>query len=194
MSKGTSCQKALQNWEQENQGQNPAEAEEIKLIFQIPPIEKLDAPVLNTLTKCKKLSLSTNCIDKMINLPQLRNLEILSLSRNMIKKISGLEEVGQTLKELWLSYNYIEKLDGLQPCQKLHTLFISNNKIKSWDEIDKLKDLPEIANVNFIGNPIYEQVKEEPKFLVLKKIMTLKNVDGTIIDESILEKVKALPE
>ena len=86
---------------------------------QIPPIEKLDAPVLNSLAKCKKLSLSTNSIDKMINLPNLRNLEILSLSRNMIKKISGLEEVGNTLKELWLSYNFIEKLDGLQPCVKL---------------------------------------------------------------------------
>ena len=54
----------------------------------------MDAPVLNTLTKVKRLSLSTNAIDKMINLPNLRNLEILSLSRNMIKKISGLEEIG----------------------------------------------------------------------------------------------------
>jgi dynein light chain 1 len=49
----------------------------------------------------------------MINLPNLRNLEILSLGRNMIKKISGLEEVGNSLRELWISYNYIEKLDGL---------------------------------------------------------------------------------
>ena len=82
----------------------------------IPSIEKLDAPVLNSLVECKKLSLSSNAIDKMINLPNLRNLEILSLGRNMIKKISGLEEVGNSLKELWISYNYIEKLDGLQPC------------------------------------------------------------------------------
>lgn len=37
----------------------------------------------------------------------------------MIKKISGLEEVGNSLKELWISYNLIEKLDGLAPCQKL---------------------------------------------------------------------------
>ena len=112
----------------------------------------MDAPVLNTLAKVKRLSLSTNSIDKMINLPNLRNLEILSLSRNLIKKISGLEEIGQTLKELWLSYNLIEKLDGLQPCVKLHTLYIGNNRIKNWDEIDKLKDLPEIANVLFTGN------------------------------------------
>ena len=150
----------------------------------------MDAPVLNSLVKCKKLSLSSNAIDKMINLPNLRNLEILSLGRNMIKKISGLEEVVNSLKELWISYNYIEKLDGLQPCSKLTTLYISNNKIKNWDEIDKLKDLNEIANLNFIGNPIYEQAKEEPLIIVLKKIMTLKNIDGRIIDESILERAR----
>lgn len=33
-------------------------------------------------------------------------------------------------------------------------------------------------------------VKEEPYLLVLKKMPTLKNVDGRIIDDSILEKVK----
>ena len=70
------------------------------------------------------------------------------------------------------------------------TLYISKNKIKNWDEIDKLKDLNEIANLNFIGNPIYEQAKEEPLIIVLKKIMTLKNIDGRIIDESILERAR----
>jgi len=48
----------------------------------------------------------------------------------------------------------------------------------------------EIANVNFVGNPIYEQAKEEPIIIILKRIMTLKNVDGKIIDESILERVR----
>lgn len=82
MSRGTTCQKAIQNWEAAHPGQNAAEAEDIRLVFQIPPIEKLDPPVLNGLTKCKRLSLSSNVIDKMVSLPQLRNLEILSLSRN----------------------------------------------------------------------------------------------------------------
>ena len=74
----------------------------------------------------------------MIALPKLKNLRILSLGRNNIKRIMALEDVGQTLEELWLSYNQIEKLDGLQPCIKLHTLFISNNRIKSWDEVGKV--------------------------------------------------------
>ena len=75
----------------------------------------------------------------MVNMPPLKFLKRLSLARNGIKKISGLEEVAGTLKELWLSYNQIEKLDGLSMCTALNTLFIGStclfnldNRIKSW--------------------------------------------------------------
>lgn len=61
---------------------------------------------------------STNQIDKMISLPGLKNLQILSLGRNQIKRIQGLEEVGATLQELWISYNHVSTLDGLHPCVK----------------------------------------------------------------------------
>jgi len=88
-------------------------------------------------------------------LPKLKNLKILSLGRNNIKRIVGLDEIGQSLEQLWLSYNYIEKLEGLNPCIKLTTLFIANNKIKSLDEIAKLAQLPEIKTVLLVGNPIY---------------------------------------
>ena len=133
---GTSCRDAIKNWEAKS-GQNAAEATEVKLICQIPPIDKMDDS-LNQLENCQKLSLSTNSIERMIALPKLKNLRILSLGRNNIKRIMALEDVGQTLEELWLSYNQIEKLDGLQPCIKLHTLFISNNKVRSWDEVSKV--------------------------------------------------------
>ncbi len=125
MSKGTTCSKAIQQWEAAHPGENATEAEVIKLHLLIPPIEKMEPSTLNTLVNLKFLSLCTNSVDKMINLPNLRNLEILSLSRNAIKKIQGLEEIGQTLKELWLSYNVIERLDNLQSCVKLTTLYIS---------------------------------------------------------------------
>ena len=126
---------------------------------------------MNTLVNCKMLSLSTNNIDKMINLPNLRNLEILSLSRNQIKKIGGLEEIGQTLKELWLSYNLIERLDNLQSCTKLTSLFIMHNKIAIWDEVDKLKELPELSSLSLNGNRIYEFAQpEQKKIWVIKKL------------------------
>jgi dynein light chain 1 len=42
----------------------------------------------------------------------MESLQILSLGRNLIKKIEGLEPVADTLEELWLSYNQIDKLVG----------------------------------------------------------------------------------
>jgi dynein light chain 1 len=49
----------------------------------------------------------------------MKNLKILSLSRNQIKHIRGLDEVGQTLEQLWLSYNLVERLENLNKCERL---------------------------------------------------------------------------
>lgn len=92
----TTCARAIQEWENRNQT-SAAEAREVKLIGWIPPINKMDQG-LNQLVNCTKLSLSTNNIEKIMNLSSLRNLEILSLGRNNIKKISGLDDVGASLQ------------------------------------------------------------------------------------------------
>ena len=42
------------------------------------------------------------------------NLKILSLGRNLIKKIENLDAVAETLEELWLSYNLIASLVSLK--------------------------------------------------------------------------------
>merc|ERR1712183_632769 len=134
---------------------------------------------LNQLTACKKLSLSTNRIDKMIPLPALKNLGILSLGRNMIKKIAGLEEIGASLQQLWLSYNLISTLDGLAPCAKLTTLFMSNNTIKDWGELQKLNANPLIAVGLFINNPIYEGLsKRQARNKVAENVPKITAVDG----------------
>eukprot|EP00386_Alphamonas_edax_P014740 GDKI01045139.1.p1 GENE.GDKI01045139.1~~GDKI01045139.1.p1 ORF type:complete len:194 (-),score=54.56 GDKI01045139.1:292-873(-) len=187
----TTCQKAIQLWEEKQPAENKvpaAEAEVVKLLCQTPPIAKMDAS-LNTLAACKQLSLSTNQIGAMINLPGLKNLEILSLGRNAIKRISGLDEVGATLKQLWISYNQIEKLDGLQPCVKLEVLFISNNKIKAWEEVEKLANLPNLCNVLFKGNPMYDgRTLEQCKCSVLKRVPNLKTIDGEMVTDQLKEK------
>ena len=79
----------------------------------------------------------------MISLPNLKNLEILSLGRDQVEKVSGPEEIGATLWKLWISYNTISTFDGLRSCVKLHLLFMSNNRIKSWGELTKLTQFPE---------------------------------------------------
>merc|ERR1711976_773556 len=83
--------------------QDAAEEATVQLCAQHPPIEKMDAS-LSTLVNCVKLSLSTNAIEKIANLNGLKNLKILSLGRNNIKSLTGLESVGDILEELWISY------------------------------------------------------------------------------------------
>ncbi len=96
----TTIAKALKQWGAENDGKSPAEATDINLCAK--SIAKLDSKTLATLKCCEKLSLSTNMIDKMINLPGMTELKILSLGRNNLKKIEKLEDVAGTLEQLWL--------------------------------------------------------------------------------------------
>lgn len=59
---------------------------------------------------CRHLALSTNSIEKISSLSGMESLKILSLGRNLIKKIENLDAVAETLEELWISYNVITGL------------------------------------------------------------------------------------
>jgi dynein light chain 1, axonemal len=133
------------------------EADFVKLYCQMPPINKMDASLVG-LKNCERLALSTNNIDRMTSLGGMNKLKILSLGRNLIKKVNltrirslhplilsftlfqieKLEDISSSLEELWISYNQIASLDGLSACSNLTTLYISNNLIKQWSELDKL--------------------------------------------------------
>ncbi|XP_058149075.1 acyl-coenzyme A thioesterase 6 isoform X4 [Dasypus novemcinctus] len=176
--KATTIKEALARWE-EKTGQKPSEAKEIKLYAQIPPIEKMDAS-LSMLGNCEKLSLSTNCIEKIANLNGLKNLRILSLGRNNIKNLNGLEVVGDTLEELWISYNFIEKLKGIHVMKKLKILYMSNNLVKDWAEFVKLAELPCLEDLVFVGNPLEEKYSSEGSWIeeASKRVPKLKKLDG----------------
>ena len=63
----TTVAQAIKAWEAKNES-SAEEGTEINLCFQTPPIAKLDTKVMGSLKKCQKLSLSTNMIDRMVNL------------------------------------------------------------------------------------------------------------------------------
>jgi len=67
------------------------------------------------------------------------------------------EAVSGTLEELWISYNLIEKTNGIQCLKNLKVLYISNNKIKDWKEVDNLKALVSLQDLVFNGNPLMEK-------------------------------------
>ncbi|CAG0920033.1 unnamed protein product, partial [Notodromas monacha] len=71
--KPTTIKEALKLWEEKHPGEDPAEAREVKLNGVFPPIEKMDT-TLGTLTNVEKLSLSTNMIDKISGLQGLSEL------------------------------------------------------------------------------------------------------------------------
>ncbi len=75
----------------------------------------------------------------MVDLTGMSELKVLSLGRNNLKKIEKLEDVAGTLQQLWISYNQIASLDGLACLTNLTTLYCSNNLLKSFSELDKLK-------------------------------------------------------
>lgn len=124
---------------------------------------------------------------------RLKNLKILSLARNNIKRIQNLEDVAATLEQLWLSYNQIERLDNMAPLQKLTTFYISNNKIKNWEEVAKCSQLADLQSVLFIGNPIYTlPTKQENWPMVVRKIPNIQTVDGQMVTAALRAEAEAL--
>ncbi|NWS33338.1 DNAL1 protein, partial [Polioptila caerulea] len=198
--KATTIKEALARWE-EKTGQKASEAKEVKLYGQVPPVEKMDS-ALSALVNCEKLSLSTNCIDRIANLNNLKNLRILSLGRNNIKNLNGLEAVAETLEELWISYNLIEKLRGIRVMKKLKVLYMSNNLVKDWDvlsmfhnlvgvlafvvaaEFVRLAELPVLEELVFVGNPLQEKFATDQNSWIeeaTKRVPKLKKLDGTLV-------------
>jgi len=178
--KGTTIKEALAKFEEKNG--KASESAEVKLIGVCPPIEKMDAS-LSTLTNCQRLSLSTNAIEKIANLNGLKNLKILSLGRNNIKSLTGLEAVGDTLEQLWISYNNIEKLKGINVLKKLKILWMSNNRVGDWSEFNKLIEMPCLEDLLFVGNPLEEKHTADGTWKddVAKKLPKLKKLDGVPI-------------
>ncbi|XP_051502682.1 dynein axonemal light chain 1 isoform X3 [Myxocyprinus asiaticus] len=152
---------------------------------------------LSNLVNCERLTLSTNCIEKIANLnglseytPQ-EKLKILSLGRNNIKNLNGLEAVGDTLEELWISFNLIEKLKGIHVMKKLEVLYISNNLVKEWGEFLKLADLPSLVDLIFVGNPLEEKHAADGNWIeeATKRLPKLKKLDGNPVIKQEEEEV-----
>eukprot|EP00286_Rhodomonas_abbreviata_P016610 CAMPEP_0181339078 /NCGR_PEP_ID=MMETSP1101-20121128/29024_1 /TAXON_ID=46948 /ORGANISM="Rhodomonas abbreviata, Strain Caron Lab Isolate" /LENGTH=155 /DNA_ID=CAMNT_0023449943 /DNA_START=351 /DNA_END=818 /DNA_ORIENTATION=- len=149
---------------------------------------------LGTLKQCKHLAISSNCIEKITGLKGLDNLEVLSLGRNQIKKLEGLDDVANTLRELWISYNLLDKLNGLEKLTNLVVVYMSNNLIAKWPEFDRFKDLAKLEELLFVGNPLWEThtKTEDFRLHVAGRIPWLKKLDGVPVDDEEKEKGKAL--
>jgi dynein light chain 1 len=164
----------------------------VKLLGMLPPITKMDKEI-TTLTACEQLGLSTNAIEKIgPGMKELKNLRILSLGRNAIRKLEQLE-VPQ-LEQLWISYNKIDKLSGLDKLKNLKVLYMSNNQIAAWSEIDRLANqCPELTDVLFINNPIHTNspTEKEYRLMMLQRLPKLVKLDGVPVEPDEREEADA---
>lgn len=159
--------------------------EKISLAACCPPLDKLDPNLGQTVgPQCKQLSLSSNNIDRLgASLAGLDKLEILSIGRNCLKRLDGLEAVNTTLQELWVSYNVLEKLSGVERCSRLRVLYASNNKIKDLAEIDRLAGLEHLEDLLLVGNPVCGDDEAAYRAGVLRRLPQLKKLDGRLVSE-----------
>jgi len=49
---------------------------------------------------------------------------------------------------------------GIEKCSRLRVLYMSNNKLKDWTELDRLSALQGLEELLLIGNPIYNEFKD----------------------------------
>ena len=158
-----------------------------------PLIVKMDNS-LSTLKKCKQLRMSSNAIQKIEGLAGCDSLQILSLGRNALKKIEGLNDISDTLEQLWISYNQIGSLAGIEKLVNLQVIYMSNNKIDKWPEVERLQALPKLRDLNLVNNPIYVKTESEGlnwRVELLKRLEKIKSIDGQLVEDEEREQAKA---
>ena len=121
----------------------------------------------------------------------LESLKVLSLGRNMIKKFENIESIADSVEEIWISYNLIESLSGLDKAKGLKKLFMSNNKVSKWTEIEKLQANPNLEEVLFFGNPFVDEDNAAYRIQLLRTLPNLKKIDGLPVDVDEREAAQA---
>ena len=121
----------------------------------------------------------------------MESLKILSLGSNQIKKFENIEAVSATIEEIWISYNLITSLSGLDKAKKLKKLYMSNNLVEKWSEIEKLQANPELEEVLFFGNPFVDEDNAAYRIQLLKVLPNLNKIDGLPVDVDEREAAQA---
>lgn len=138
-----------------------------KKFDELPKLEILDISFnclndingISFLKSLKKLLASNNNITKIESISKLSLLKKIDLSKNKIRKIEfdSSSEL-PLLNSLILDYNYLKNIDFLVKFSYSLTYFSCQfNKIQCFSSINSLKNMKEISEVMFSGNPIIKQ-------------------------------------
>ncbi|XP_059175304.1 centriolin-like isoform X2 [Physella acuta] len=137
---------------------------------------------LDRLRKLQILNLSYNFIEKMERLDKLLRLQDLNLSHNMITKIEGIENLG-LLQTLNLNDNKIEHIPKWfsKKLKSLRVFKIARNKLTSLSEVSKLKILPDIIQLEVVGNPLCDL--SHSRLYIIFHLRSVENLDNQMVNE-----------
>ena len=146
---------------------------------------------LHTLTGLTRLSLQANRITTIVNLDALTQLQELFLSENGITQLreegadqqQGCFHTMVNLKILDLSANQLIKLEDLSSnLQSIEELWLNDNKIDNYRQLEHLQCYKTLYSIYLQGNPIYSDGQYKRKMLFM--LPQLQQIDGFNIDKS----------
>jgi len=170
-------------------------------------IRVMDEEELSGLVNLEELWLGKNKIEHIGGLSKLTKLRRLDVQANRLTKIENLEAQVDTLEELYLAHNGID-VEGATcetglalPFTQLNTidmsrnrlvdtspfghiksltdLWISGNDIKTFDDIEQLRELTELDGVYLEYNPVASEFEYRKKVAELAPSLT--QIDATMI-------------
>jgi len=170
-------------------------------------IRVMDDDKLSGLVNLEELWLGKNKIEHIGGLSKLTKLRRLDVQANRLTKIENLEAQVNTLEELYLAHNGID-VEGATcetglalPFTQLNTidmsrnrlvdtspfghiksltdLWISGNDIKTFDDIEQLRELTELDGVYLEYNPVASEFEYRKKVAELAPSLT--QIDATMI-------------
>lgn len=150
--------------------------------------------------RLRVLSLARNCLKKLERLEDVAGtLEELWASYNGISSLDGLQACTK-LRVLYLSNNLVRAHDlrlagsalfsprpsaQCPPHPHPTTTTATSTQLRDWAELDKLAALPELTEVLFVGNPMYEGIERSAaRAQVLRRLPRLAKVDSALITDA----------
>jgi protein phosphatase 1 regulatory subunit 7 len=83
------------------------------------------------------------------------------------------------LKMIDAANSSITTLDFLSHLKDLEDLWLNDNKISSWSEVDKLSKLPSLDTVYLERNPIYDEDRNNYRRKVILALPQVTQIDAT---------------
>lgn len=143
-------------------------------------------------------------VESLVGIERLENLEVLTLSNNLITDLKPLESL-KNLKVLDIQNNRVKDLTPLVGMEHLEVLLIRNNPVESIEVIDslfsKLRTTDFLVNVSFDDQALDQLVREnlglegvQLSYYDLEKLRSLDLSSSQVKDLSGLEHAKGLEE